>query len=346
MPSEEFWGFDRNDIERVNRAVKMFEDVNPLIQSPEEFRSVGRSVGVRIMGAASAANAGMYPAQFVEWKPGNLWATASGSGADTWDTGFSAGTGDMLEWCDKFFSDNAVQDAWLILDPAEFDNKTDDELVGMVLNATVVGENPKDRFTVVLRSFKCDTGSGTGSGSGGRPTLDVVTNVCPAPSGSGKIIEYRTITFPLGTVIGDPVCVVEGDNCCAEGPGSGSGSGSGSGPAGLGCCPGVGIPSTTFIAFAVGGTAELNYGVVAGYWYGSHVIGGCTVYFRVSEAGGCAGIEYSVNESTWFAATCINGESGCTIVCSPTFSVTGVYSFNWSLLGGSCSGSTTGTYSE
>lgn len=114
---------------------------------------------------------------------------------------------------------------------------------------------------------------------------------------------------------------------------------------GEGCCPGVGVPDTTYIAFAVGGTATLVYNLGTGYWEGSHSIGGCTVYFRVSEAGGCIGIEYSRDQATWFAATCLNGEEGCVIECDP-FGVTGVYSFNWTGLGGGCAGSTTGTYSE
>lgn len=119
------------------------------------------------------------------------------------------------------------------------------------------------------------------------------------------------------------------------------------GPVGLGCCPLTGVPSTLYITLSGGnGTVTMTHDGTpggVGYWYGSKALSGCTVYFRISEAGGCAGIEYSRNQVTWFAATCLNGEDGCTITCEP-FSVSGTYTFSSTTLGLPCSfGTITGT---
>jgi hypothetical protein len=111
---------------------------------------------------------------------------------------------------------------------------------------------------------------------------------------------------------------------------------------GTGCCEGVGVPETLFISLS-GGNGSVTMTYAAGFWTGSKALAGCTVSFRISEAGGCAGIEYSRDGSTWVAASCLNGESGCTVTCDP-FSVSGTYTFSSAALGGACSfGVITGT---
>lgn len=61
---------------------------------------------------------------------------------------------------------------------------------------------------------------GTRLATGGSPgTLNVVTNVCPVLDGYGDptgdiIVESRSVTFPPGTVFGEPSCVTNPSGCC------------------------------------------------------------------------------------------------------------------------------------
>lgn len=109
--------------------------------------------------------------------------------------------------------------------------------------------------------------------SGGGLTLDVVTQVCPVTTGSaaGVRVERRTLTLPAGTLVGDPVCTDDPQDCCpAEPPPA----------AGPGCCPGVSIPATLYLTVTAAECPCLA-GTVPLTWDGSH--------WRSGDLSGCPG---------------------------------------------------------